>query len=501
MSQVTEVVKIRRKVFAELARMAFAGTLEKDIATILNTVVTEEGPRYRCCVHKERAVLHNRINLALSQPMTVSIAEAASAALQGNKATMPVVNVLPEACDQCPIDKFLVTDACRNCIAHNCMAACPKKAIHVVLNRAYIDKNKCVECGLCKKSCEYGAIIEISRPCERACDLGAIKAGADRRAVIDYEKCVQCGACKTTCPFGAVGDKSFIVQLIQTLKAGKRVYAILAPAFIGQFGFKVKPGQVVEALKKMGFHDVYEASFGADLVTMTEAKELAETLAENPKSFLTTSCCPAFAGMVQKHMPEIANRVSTTVSPMVATGKIIRDKDPEAVTVFIGPCVAKKAEAEETKGIIDYVFTFEELAAMMVGAGINLAEVENTDYHSTASRDGNGFACAGGVTCSVIDTAAIISPEVKIIAQCGEGLSECQKILKQIQSGQISANFFEGMACVGGCVGGPSVMADRRVTGKLVAHFAAEAFAEESVQNKPVSELLAKGGHWHRIPS
>ena len=470
MSQVTEVVKIRRKVFAELARMAFTDTLEEDISSILHTVVTEEGPRYRCCVHKERAVLNNRINLALSQPMTLSISEAATAALKGIQDDMPVMNVLPEACDQCPIDKFLVTDACRNCIAHNCMAACPKKAINVVANRAYIDKNKCVECGLCKKSCAYGAIIEISRPCERACELGAIKAGTDRRAAIDYDKCVQCGACKTTCPFGAIGDKSVIVQLIQSLKNNKRVYAILAPAFIGQFGFKVKPGQVVDSLKKIGFYAVYEASFGADLVTLTETQELQETLQKDPKSFLTTSCCPAFVGMVKKHMLEIAEHISTTVSPMVATGKIIKNEDPEAVTVFIGPCVAKKAEAGETQGTIDYVVTFEELAAMMVGAGINLAEVEAPDYHTTASKDGNGFACAGGVTRSVIDTAAIIAPELKIDPQRGAGLGDCRKILQQISSGHISANFFEGMACAGGCVGGPSVLADQRVTGKLVGN-------------------------------
>ncbi len=498
MSQVTEVVKIRRKVFAELARMTFAGTLEKDVAAILNTVVTEEGPRYRCCVHKERAVLHNRINLALSQPMTSNIFEAASAAVQGKQSNMPVMNVLPEACDQCPIDKFLVTDACRNCIAHNCMASCPKKAINVVANRAYIDKNKCVECGLCKKSCSYGAIIEISRPCERACDLGAIQAGADRRASIDYEKCVQCGACKTACPFGAVSDKSFIVQLIQSLKSEKRVYAIIAPAFIGQFGFKVKPGQVVAALKQIGFYDIYEASFGADLVTMTETEELTEILAHDPKSFLTTSCCPAFVGMVKKHMPEIAGHVSTTVSPMVATATMIRDKDPEAVTVFIGPCVAKKVEAEETHGIIDYVVTFEELASMMVGAGINLAEVEPSEYHSIASRDGNGFACAGGVARSVIDTTAIVAPEVILDVQRAEGLGECKKTLQQIRAGQISANFFEGMACSGGCVGGPCTLADQRVTGKLVANFAAEALVEESVKNRPAVDLLAKGGHWHR---
>ncbi len=297
MSQVTEVVKIRRKVLTEIARMTFDGSLKDNISDILNTVVTEEGPRYRCCVHKERAVLKDRINMALSQPISSNIQEAAQRALNGEIADLPIVNVLPEACDRCPIDKFLVTDACRNCLAHQCIASCPKKAIMVVQNRAYIDKTKCVECGMCKKSCSYGAIIEISRPCERACDLKAITAGADRRAVIDYSKCVECGACKIACPFGAISDRSTIVQLIRDFKV-KRVYAILAPAFIGQFGLKVRPSQVIHALKQIGFYDVREVAFGADIVTVQEVKEFAGSVPASRK-FMTTSCCPAFIVMIE----------------------------------------------------------------------------------------------------------------------------------------------------------------------------------------------------------
>ena len=278
MAQVTEVTKIRRKVLSELARFAYDGTLKENINSIVYSVVTEDGPRYRCCVHKERAVLKDRINLALSQPIFTPLEEAAQNALEGNRADTPVITIMPEACDQCPIDKFLVTDACRNCMAHNCIASCPRKAIMVVQNRAYIDKTKCVECGLCKQSCQYGAIIEISRPCERACDLGAIKADQKRKAAIDYQKCVQCGSCKVNCPFGAISDQSAIVQVIQEIKSNKKVYAMLAPAFIGQFGPKVNPGQVMNALKQLGFDEVQEVSFGADIVTIEETKEFIETV-------------------------------------------------------------------------------------------------------------------------------------------------------------------------------------------------------------------------------
>jgi [FeFe] hydrogenase (group B1/B3) len=499
MIRVTEVVKIRRKVLSELARLAYADELEKqNINEILvDNIVTPDGPRYRCCVHKERAVLKDRIKLALAQNLDLGLEQAAKNAINREIADMPVINIMPEACDQCPIDKFLVTNACRNCVAHSCIASCPKKAISVVQNQAYIDKTKCIECGLCKKSCMYGAIVEISRPCERACELGAIKADKERRAAIDYNVCVQCGGCKAACPFGAIGEQSFIVQLIQEMKAHKRVYALLAPAFVSQFGVKAKPEKVVAALKQAGFYDVKEVSFGADIVTLEEAKEFVERVPEK-QAFMTTSCCPAFVDMVNKHLPELSGHVSSTVSPMVATARVIKSEDPEAVVVFIGPCLAKKVEARKYPDMIDYVMTFEETEALFIGAGIDVAAAKDAEFKTAASRDGNAFAKAGGVVQAVIDAAAKVSPETEVNALRAEGLENCRSTLKDLATGILTANFFEGMACSGGCVGGPGILADTRVSGKMVENFAATSNYHCAPENMQAMEKTEKLNNWHR---
>lgn len=497
MSHLTEVTRIRRKVLSEVAKLTIEGELDKEnIVDIFDNIVTENGPRYRCCVHKERAVLKDRVKFIMAQSLDLGISEAAKQALDGQIADMPIINIMPEACDQCPIDTFFITNACRNCVAHNCIASCPKNAISVVQNQAYIDKTRCVECGLCKKSCMYGAIVEITRPCERACDIGAIKADKERRAVINYEKCVQCGGCKVACPFGAITEQSYIVQIIQQIKAGKRVYAILAPAFISQFGIKVKPSQVVTAIKKIGFYDVQEVSFGADIVTLEEAKEFAATV-PTTHSFMTTSCCPAFVGMVDKHLPELKDHVSTTVSPMVATGKVIKNADPEAVVVFIGPCIAKKVEAQQYPDIIDFVLTFEETEALFVGAGISLTDIDETEFTSTASRDGNAFARAGGVVQAVIDAAEKIAPDLVVKPHRAEGLQNCRVALLQMKAGKSDANFFEGMACNGGCVGGPGVLIDTRIGSKMVDKFADSSSMVTALENQEAIGKSKKGIHWH----
>ncbi|MBP2628228.1 MAG: hydrogenase large subunit domain protein [Firmicutes bacterium] len=497
MADVTEVVKIRRKVLSEIARLAFVEDLDKqNIGEVLDKVVHETGPRYRCCVHKERAVVKDRVKFVLAQSLDMGISEAAQNALNGHIADMPIINIMPEACDQCPIDTYFVTNACRNCIAHNCIASCPKRAITVVQNQAYIDKTKCVECGLCKKSCQYGAIVEITRPCERACDIGAIKADKERRAVINYDKCSQCGGCKMACPFGAITEQSFTVQLIQKIKAGKRVYGILAPAFISQFGIKVKPSQVVGAFKKIGFYDVQEVSFGADIVTLEEAKEFAEKVPKE-HSFMTTSCCPAFVDMVNKHLPELKDYVSTTVSPMVANAKVIKSADPDAVIVFIGPCLAKKVEAKQYPEFIDFVFTFEEIESLFVGAGINISEIAETEFETIASRDGNAFARAGGVVQAVINAAAKINPNLIVKPHRAEGLQNCKTALLQLKAGKIDANFFEGMACIGGCVGGPGILTDMRISNKMVDTFAASSTMNAAPDNQKAIDESKKDLHWH----
>ncbi|MBP2643073.1 MAG: hydrogenase large subunit domain protein [Firmicutes bacterium] len=491
MSQVTEVGKIRREVLVEICRLILAGKLKEEIHTILNTVVTEDGPRYRCCVHKERAVLGDRINIALNQPLGTSLTKAADNTLKGNFIDRPIINVLPEACDRCPIDKFLVTDACRNCIAHSCSVSCPKNAIMVVQNRAYIDKSKCVECGLCKRSCQYGAIIEISRPCERACEIGAITAGKDRRAVVDYNKCVSCGSCMIACPFGAINDYSQLGQLTVVLKEKKRrIYAMLAPAYSGQFGAKVKPEQVAAGLSKLGFTETLEVAFAADIVTNAEAKEFVEAILEG-KDYMTTSCCPAFVALA-KQTPEIGEHVSTTVSPMVAAAKFIKAKDPEALVVFIGPCVAKKAEAKIHRNLVDYALTFEELLALLEGAGIDVASMEEVIMTSGASSDGIGFAKAGGVSQAVKNVLATSYPGMVVKAYRCDGLDNCRATLNELNTGTLDANFLEGMACPGGCVGGPGRLADPRVTAKMVDLHAGKATIKSSANNEAALEESRK---------
>lgn len=495
-SQATEVVRIRNKVLEEISKMTFEDRLERDVTSVMDIIVSEDGPRYRCCVHKEKAVLRQRINLTLSQPLDITQEEAATAALAGKVDEMPLVRVLPEACDQCPIDKYLVTDACRNCLAHNCIHSCPKKAIMVVQNRAYIDKSRCVECGLCKRSCQYGAIIEVSRPCERACAVKAIIAGGDRKAVIDQEKCVECGACREACPFGAVEDSSVIVQVIREILAGKQVYAMLAPAFAGHFGPRTKPGQMVDVVKQLGFYDVQEVAYGADIVTINEAKEFLETVPKE-RAFMTSSCCPAFVSMVEKHFPDVKTAVSSTVSPMVATARLIKENNPDAITVFIGPCIAKKAEARKYAELVDYALTFEELAAMIKGKGLEIDFVPDNGFQSVASSTANGFACAGGVAKAVQAAIASLDPEAAVNPLNAEGLENCAEVINQLTSGKVQANFLEGMSCPGGCIGGPGGLANVRVASKMVDNFAKESTTANAMGNKPARIDCEKIGHWH----
>ena len=329
--ELTAVAQLRRMVLEHLARYTWEDRLKESVYDILQEV-REDTPRYRCCVCKERAVLKNRIDMALGQTCDQNIIEASKRTMRNDiDKTLPVIDVLPAACDQCPIDAYYVTDACRHCITHKCMNNCPKKAISIIQDRAFIDRTKCVECGRCKQVCPYGAIIEIHRPCVRACALGAITIGEDRKAKIDHEMCVECGACRAACPFGAIDERSSIVPVIMNIKTGSKVIAMVAPSIVGQFGLKVKPDQIYTALKMAGFSDVVEVAIGADIVSVEEAEEYIEKVPEK-QAFMTSSCCPAFVKIVKKYVGDAADNISHTVSPMVATGRWLKEQYPDAVT-------------------------------------------------------------------------------------------------------------------------------------------------------------------------
>ena len=431
----TKVQHLKYKVLREVAKQAWNDTLTENILDIPKIIVPGKIPTMRCCVYKERAILSERVKLAVG----------------GNKDNPNIIEVIDIACDECPAAGYEVTDSCRGCLAHRCEDVCPKGAISFDYNHvAHIDKNLCIECGQCSKVCPYSAIVNRRRPCQNACKVKAISINQENSASIDNEKCISCGACVYQCPFGAIMDKSFILDVISILRnQNTRNYAVVAPSVASQFTY-AKLGQVVSGLKQLGFHAVVEAALGADMVAFAEAKELAE------KGFLTSSCCPAFISYIKSAFPELQNYISHNLSPMAMISKYIKENTDNAKVVFIGPCTAKKAEiqAKNVKPYVDAVITFEELQALFDSRNINITELEE-DVLENASYFGRIFARCGGLADAVAEGLKEHGFEDFQLEACScDGIEQCRIALTKKKFNKQSANFIEGMACEGGCIGG-----------------------------------------------
>ena len=431
----TKVQHLKYKVLREVARLAWNGTLLENLVDVPKTIVPGNTPTMRCCVYKERAILGERVKLAIG----------------GDKSNPNIIEVIEIACDECPVGGYEVTNACRGCLAHRCEDVCKRGALSFDSNHiAHIDKSKCIECGACAKVCPYTAIVSRKRPCQNACKVKAISMNENKAAAIDNNKCIQCGACVYQCPFGAIMDKSFIVDVIEMLKNKEenKVYAIVAPSISSQFTY-AKLGQVITGLKELGFHTVIEAALGADMVALAEARELAE------KGFLTSSCCPAFVRYVKSEFPEIAQHISHNLSPMGALAKYIKDTTPGAKVVFIGPCTAKKAEAqlEEIKPYVDSVLTFEELQALFDSRDMDLSVLDE-GVLDNASYFGRIFARSGGLTDAAKQAMEEQGIKFDIKPVVCDGIEECKIALLKKKKNVLDANFIEGMACVGGCING-----------------------------------------------
>ncbi len=437
-----QVQLVKYEVLKEVAKLTFEDTLEEMYVRIPNKVDPGPEPRFRCCIHHERAVTKERIKMAMG----------------GTPAIENIVEVLDTACDQCPVSRYKITESCRGCLAHRCQAACPADAIQIVGGKATIIESKCIECGRCHAACPYNAIVDIKRPCMKACPVDALSINEQKKAVINNDKCIQCGACVYNCPFGAIQDKSEIVPIIRRLMASKKkgapkVYAIIAPAFASQFNY-ANLGQIISGIKQLGFQDVVEAALGADLVTIHEVEELLHHLDDH--SYMTSSCCPAFVNFIEKKHPQILENVSQTVSPMIATAQLIKSVDPTAIAVFIGPCIAKKVEKDlpKLKGITDYAMTFEELVALLDAKGIILEDLPESPLDN-ASYYGRIFAGVGGLSKAVDATAQKVAPEIRVKPLVGDGIKTCDKLIKLAKANRLDGNFIEGMACLGGCIKGP----------------------------------------------
>lgn len=457
----TKVQDLKYKVLREVAKQAFNGTLQENVLDIPKTIVPGNKPTMRCCVYKERAILSERVKLAMG----------------GDKSNPNVIEVIEIACDECPIGGFEVTNACRGCIAHRCESACPRGAISFDSHqRAIIDKSKCVECGKCAKVCPYSAIVNDKRPCQNACKVKAISMNETKAACIDNNKCIACGACVYQCPFGAIMDKSFILDVVRLIKESNnnqnyKLYAVVAPSISSQFTY-AKLGQVISGIKELGFFHVVEAALGADMVAYAEAEELKE------KGFLTSSCCPAFVDYIKKQFPELERHISHNLSPMATIAKYIKQTTPDAKVVFIGPCTAKKMEFQQERvgKYIDCVLTFEELQALFDSKDIDITSLAE-DVLDNASYFGRIFARSGGLTDAVrqaLKEHGEENFELKPVA-C-DGIEECRMALLKISKKLPIGNFIEGMACVGGCIGGAGCLTHGEKNKAEVDKYGMEAY-------------------------
>lgn len=432
----TDVQLLKYRVLKAVAKRAYEGTLMESYYEIPKLISPGPKPTMRCCVYKERAIVQERVRLAMG----------------GDRRNPNIIEVIEIACDECPVERYMVSESCRGCISQRCIKTCPKQAISKKNGKAHIDFDLCIECGRCAKVCPYGAITEHVRPCERSCKVGAIHMNEEKKAEINPEKCISCGACSYACPFGAIMDKSFMVDAINIIRNKKENYktvAIVAPAIAAQFD-GVTLGQVATAIRQLGFDYVVEAAIGADMVADKEAEELVE------KGFLTSSCCPAFVDYIKKHVPELADKISHNLSPMAELGKFVKLGGESPVKcIFIGPCTAKKAEMRlpNVDLWIDSVLTFEELQAMIDAREIEMESLEETSMND-ASYFGRIFGRSGGLTEAVLEVIKEKRLDFEVKAEACDGIEACKAALLKAKFGKLDKNFIEGMACVGGCVGG-----------------------------------------------
>ncbi len=323
------LVSLKHQIMEEICKLAWADQLDAEHKDeVVYEIIPGPKPSYRCCIYKEREIVRQRIHLACGENLPTK------------KGSKNIVQVIEPACDDCSIATYSVTNVCRFCLGKSCLNSCKFGAIYPGETKMHIDPEKCKECGMCAKACPYEAIIHRVRPCKKACPVGAISYNEHGVCVIDEEKCVQCGHCIHSCPFGAIGSKTYLVNIISEIKAGKEVIAMCAPATEGQFGEDITMGSVREALLKLGFADMVEVGLGGDMTAAYESEEWSEAKAEGKK--MTTSCCPAFINMLRLHYPTIfEENMSSTVSPMCAISSYIKATRPGCVTVFVGPCIAK----------------------------------------------------------------------------------------------------------------------------------------------------------------
>ena len=480
------ITDIRKKVFTEVARMAYAGQGYECANDLPYVIVPGDRPLHREDVFLERAIAGERVRLAMGLGLRPAdgrhlVTEGMDqAAIAEQYYEPPLINIIPYACHACPTNQYKVTKYCQNCLARSCEKVCPKDAIEMENGKSHIDQSKCIKCGKCAKACPYNAIVHLERPCAASCGMDAIGSDDQGRAVINQDKCVACGQCLVSCPFGAIADKGQIFQVIQSILQGNKVIAIVAPAFIGQFGKHSTPGKFIAAMKQLGFKRIVEVAVGADMCTLEEAKDFVEKV-PSQQNYMATSCCPAWHSMIHKLYPSEVGKISMTLTPMVFTARLMKKQYPGCKVVFVGPCAAKKLEAirADIRSDVDFVLTFEELQGMFEAKEINFETIEPMYDLNEGSAAGRGFAVSGGVAKAVADRIAVEHPDMEVKTARAEGLQDCRKLMLLAKAGKYNGYLLEGMACPGGCVAGAGTLLPVDLASKVVGRYQSEADMED----------------------
>ncbi len=333
------------------------------------------------------------------------------------------------------------------------------------------------------------------RACAASCIFDAIEE-REGKIRINPDRCTGCGECVDACRLERLAANKDVLPVLRTVREQKRdVYVLTAPAFAGQFGPQATPGRLRSAFKAVGFKGMVEVAVFADILTLKEALEFDRHVKSDADFQLTSCCCPVWIAMIRNIYGELVPHLPGAVSPMIAAGRVVKKLYPEAVTVFIGPCMAKKKEAREPDiaGAVDYVLTFQEVKEIFEAAGIRPEELtEDGKEHS--SRAGRIYAHTGGVSEAVKRTVEQLHPDrgITVRACQADGVKACRELIERITAGDISANFYEGMACEGGCVGGPKAILGREEGREAVEQYGDGALYRTPLENPYVMELLAR---------
>ena len=457
--------RTRRELMIRMIRDFLDGNLAETIDRIPVEMRPRSAEPARCCVYKDRAMLKYRLMALMgfgmeeeddeTRPLRSYLADA----LAGKNHTAPVLSVCTVGCHGCVDSHVQVSNACVGCFARPCVASCPRQAISVVNQRSTIDRSKCINCGKCMTVCPYHAIIRNPLPCEDACPVGAIGKDEDGLVKIDFDRCIYCGKCFRSCPFSTIMERSSLINILDALRARRPVTAMVAPSVTDQFPGTID--QLFAALRLAGFSSIMEVALGAELTTQHEAAEFFERMARGDK-LMTSSCCPAWVEAARRHIPEIVPMVSSTPSPMAYAGQLARKAHPEALTVFIGPCIAKRREAQKDPNV-DYVMTFEELGALLAALEIDVISLEAPPLEAPAASYARNFARSCGVNQAILQEIGDSKPDAEhpaIDEKFINGLDrKSMNLLKMYAKGKLPGNFVEVMACTGGCVGGPCSLA------------------------------------------